>query len=128
MASCEMEKAFLFDVISKVVVATDSSPMVSSYYELCSDMIDLVIDVACIYGKSGDVSDTLSSDASSGVAIKLESGVYLVLKEVSPYLALVCMMKSESYAKSGLVEYNVAQFKKALGDLFAAKNKAPASA
>lgn len=45
-----MEKAFLIDVVSKIYVATDSSPVDMQTYELCSDMIDVVVDVSCIYG------------------------------------------------------------------------------
>ena len=45
-----MEKSFLFDVVSKVYIATDSNPVDMQSYELCSDMIDVVIDVSCIYG------------------------------------------------------------------------------
>ena len=48
--SCNMEKSFLFDVVSKVYIATDSNPVDMQSYELCSDMIDVVIDVSCIYG------------------------------------------------------------------------------
>lgn len=47
--SC-IEKAFLFDVISKIYIATDSNPVDIQTYELCCDMMDVVIDVACIYG------------------------------------------------------------------------------
>lgn len=50
MQSCNMEKSFLFDVVSKVYIATDSNPVDMQSYELCSDMIDVVIDVSCIYG------------------------------------------------------------------------------
>lgn len=45
-----IEKAFLFDVVSKIFIATDSSPVDMQTYELCCDMIDVVIDVSCIYG------------------------------------------------------------------------------
>lgn len=50
LQSCNMEKSFLFDVVSKVYIATDSNPVDMQSYELCSDMIDVVIDVSCIYG------------------------------------------------------------------------------
>lgn len=50
IASCKMEKSFLFDVVSKIYIATDSNPVDMQSYELCSDMIDVVIDVSCIYG------------------------------------------------------------------------------
>ena len=45
-----IEKAFLFDVVSKIYIATDSSPVDMQTYELCSDMIDVVLDVSSIYG------------------------------------------------------------------------------
>lgn len=45
-----IEKAFLFDVVSKIYMATDSSPVDMQIYELCCDMIDVVLDVTCIYG------------------------------------------------------------------------------
>ena len=37
-------------MVSKIYIATDSSPVDMQSYELCCDMIDLVIDVSCIYG------------------------------------------------------------------------------
>ncbi|XP_078133695.1 ras-related GTP-binding protein D isoform X3 [Sander vitreus] len=46
-----IEKAFLFDVVSKIYIATDSSPVDMQTYELCCDMIDVVIDISCIYGQ-----------------------------------------------------------------------------
>ena len=51
------EKAFLFDVVSKIYIATDSSPVDMQSYELCCDMIDVVIDVSCIYGYALTKSD-----------------------------------------------------------------------
>ena len=45
-----MEKAYLFDVVSKLYVSTDSGPVDMQSVELCSDMIDVVLDVSGIYG------------------------------------------------------------------------------
>lgn len=45
-----MEKSFLFDVVSRIYLATDLNPVDMSSYELCCDMIDVVVDVSCIYG------------------------------------------------------------------------------
>eukprot|EP00306_Pavlova_sp_CCMP459_P014247 CAMPEP_0185198018 /NCGR_PEP_ID=MMETSP1140-20130426/41828_1 /TAXON_ID=298111 /ORGANISM="Pavlova sp., Strain CCMP459" /LENGTH=367 /DNA_ID=CAMNT_0027765185 /DNA_START=31 /DNA_END=1134 /DNA_ORIENTATION=- len=50
LAKCAGEKAFLFDLVSKLYLATDSSPVDMQLYELCSDVIDVVIDVSYIYG------------------------------------------------------------------------------
>jgi len=50
VATCSMEKAYLFDVVSKLYISTDSGPVDAQSVELCSDMIDVVLDVSGIYG------------------------------------------------------------------------------
>merc|ERR1711912_225181 len=63
-----MEKAFLFDVVSKVYIASDPQPVDLQSYELCSDMIDVVIDVSCIYGLAEDgnsIANTIAADPKS---------------------------------------------------------------
>ena len=40
----------MFDVISKIYIASDSSPVNMKHYEICSELIDVLIDVTCIYG------------------------------------------------------------------------------
>ena len=50
VGACRMEKAFLFDVLSKLYISTDSTPVDAAVVELCSDMIDVVLDVSGIYG------------------------------------------------------------------------------
>ena len=49
-ANSRIEKAFLFDVLSKIYIATDGSPVDVQSYEICSDYIDVVLDVTEIYG------------------------------------------------------------------------------
>ena len=53
VSTCAMEKAYLFDVASKLYISTDSSPVDMQSVELCSDMIDCVLDVSGIYGLTG---------------------------------------------------------------------------
>uniref|UniRef100_A0A7S1TXA5 Ras-related GTP-binding protein n=1 Tax=Phaeomonas parva TaxID=124430 RepID=A0A7S1TXA5_9STRA len=45
-SNCNLEKSFIFDVMSKLYLATDSSPVDLQTHELCSDMIDVVIDIS----------------------------------------------------------------------------------
>ncbi|KAI8370315.1 Gtr1/RagA G protein conserved region-domain-containing protein [Radiomyces spectabilis] len=54
-----IDKAYLFDTLTKIYIATDSSPVDMQSYELCSDMIDVIIDIECIYGMQGS---TLNED------------------------------------------------------------------
>ena len=62
-----IEKAFIFDIISKIYIATDSSPLDIAHYEICSELIDVLIDMSCIYGK-----DSLKFDEESSTTIKLK--------------------------------------------------------
>jgi len=92
IGSCGMEKSFLFDVVSKIYVATDSNPVDMQTYELCSDMIDVVIDVSCIYGlkpqeqllaEAEAGNDQEAYDADSASVIKLSNNYILYLREVN---------------------------------------------
>ncbi|XP_072466072.1 ras-related GTP-binding protein C isoform X1 [Notamacropus eugenii] len=127
-----IEKAFLFDVVSKIYIATDSSPVDMQSYELCCDMIDVVIDVSCIYGVSDPSSDLkemgrrgLKEDGSgsaydkeSMAIIKLNNTTVLYLKEVTKFLALVCILREESFERKGLIDYNFHCFRKAIHEVF----------
>lgn len=48
---CIMEKAFLFDEVSKLYIATDSTPYHPQDFELCSDLIEVNIDLGGIYSE-----------------------------------------------------------------------------
>ncbi|KAF4100756.1 ras-related GTP binding Cb [Onychostoma macrolepis] len=112
-----IEKAFLFDVVSKIYIATDSSPVDMQSYELCCDMIDVVIDVSCIYGLKDDSSSN-AYDKESLAIIKLNNTTVLYLKEVTKFLALVCILREESFERKGLIDYNFHCFRKAIHEVF----------
>lgn len=67
VSTCAMEKAYLFDVASKLYISTDSSPVDMQSVELCSDMIDVVLDVSGIYGMPNgeDVENSGVQNSSS---------------------------------------------------------------
>merc|ERR1711920_401957 len=123
VTSCRIEKAFLFDTISKIYIATDSSPVDMQSYELCADMIDVVIDVSGVYGLKGDTDEdavaALSTPATnSNCVITLNNGTALFLREVNRSLALVCLLKDSVLQQQGLLEYNCAAFRNSLFGLF----------
>lgn len=109
--------------MSKLYLATDSNPVDMQTYELCSDMIDVVIDVSCIYGLKDRV-DVIAYDSESTSVIRLSTGYVLYLREVNKLLALVCLMREDSFNKSGLVEFNITCFKQAITELFEARRMA----
>lgn len=116
ISSSRIEKSFLIDVVSKIYVATDSTPVEMQTYELCSDMIDVVIDISCIYGLSD--AEGLAYDSESQSVIRLNNGMVLYLREVNKYLALVCLIREDNFDKLGLIDYNFKCFRKAIGDVF----------
>lgn len=104
-------------MLSKIYVATDSNPFDMQTYELCSDVVDVAIDVSCIYGIRGDDS-TVAFDEQSRSVIRLNNGYVLYMRQVSKYLALVCLISEKSFSKEGLVEFNLRAFKEALRELY----------
>ncbi|GFS07654.1 Ras-related C3 botulinum toxin substrate 1 [Elysia marginata] len=119
ISNSKIEKAFLFDVVSKIYIATDSSPVDMQCYELCCDMIDVVIDMSCIYG----IRDDGAFDNESGAFIKLNSGTVLFLREVNRHLALVCILREDGCEHRGIIEYNFKCFRNAIQEVFVARNK-----
>lgn len=112
--SCVIDKSYLLDVFTKLYIATDSNPVDGHTYELCSDLVDVVIDVSCIYGLSPQDGAAIPYDQDSSAAIRLNSGMVLYLREVSRYVALVCVIREEYFAKRALLDYNINCFRKSL--------------
>ncbi|EME26923.1 Ras-related GTP-binding protein [Galdieria sulphuraria] len=139
-----IENAFLFDAVSKLVVATDSSPVHGNDFELCSDMIEVAIDISGIYSfgnprnhtKEDSIQDShpvgeesfildhwnISSscgyffqDSSCWCTIRLGNGIVLHMKSVGHYLCLVLMARGEILDSNwGLVGYNIRVFSECL--------------
>ncbi|EDQ92871.1 uncharacterized protein MONBRDRAFT_17102 [Monosiga brevicollis MX1] len=120
---CGIEKSFLFDVVSKIYIATDSTPVDMKSYELCSDIIDVVIDVSCIYG-TGDDGTASAYDVKSSSVIKLSNGNVLYLREVNKYLALVCLVSKDPAEKQGILDYNFHCFRDAIQQVFKVHQRA----
>ncbi|XP_026804731.1 ras-related GTP-binding protein C isoform X3 [Rhopalosiphum maidis] len=120
-----IEKAFLYDVKTKIYVATDSSPVDIQSYELCCDMIDVVIDLSNIYGSGenpGLMNDPAFDDQSSSL-IKLNNGTILYLREVCSFLALVCILREDNFEKQRIIDYNFVILRKGIHKLFELKDK-----
>ena len=64
------DRTEFFDVISKIYIATDENPVEMKDYEICSELIDVLIDVTCIYG-TDETGGNLTFDDKSSASIKL---------------------------------------------------------
>lgn len=118
-----IEKAFLFDVVSKIYIATDSAPVDMQSYELCCDMIDVVIDVSCIYGL-GENGDPNAYDTETASVIRLNNSTVCYLREVNRFLALVCILREDNFGKHGLIDYNFHCFRQAIQEVFDLRQQA----
>ncbi|KAI9675766.1 MAG: hypothetical protein M1817_001133 [Caeruleum heppii] len=122
-SSCHIEKAFLFDVMSKIYIATDTSPVDLPSYEVCSDFIDVIVDISDIYGwdRPKEVTDDPEREKPMPFAeasILCYNSRFVALWEINKYLALICLMKGECKDKKGLIDYNVGIFQNQLAKVF----------
>ncbi|EME47450.1 hypothetical protein DOTSEDRAFT_107806, partial [Dothistroma septosporum NZE10] len=124
-SACRIQKAYLFDTISKIYLATDASPTFLKDYEVCSDYVDVIVDIKQIYGWQGRGQDnTQTSGESSAVGESLitydKSGnTYIYAREINEYLSLICVMGQGSTAdKRILIDYNVTILQEALQQMF----------
>ncbi|WAR16685.1 RRAGD-like protein [Mya arenaria] len=65
--------------------------------------------------------DNGSSQMSS--VIKLNNGTVMYLREVTKFLALVCILREDSFDKRGLIDFNFWNFRQGIEDVFALRNK-----
>mmetsp|Transcript_52221 Transcript_52221/g.124501 ORF Transcript_52221/g.124501 Transcript_52221/m.124501 type:complete len:320 (-) Transcript_52221:148-1107(-) len=106
-----MEKAFLFDMVSKLFIAEDSQRVFTQAYEICADMIDVVIDVCSIYGEDGKTTNSKTY---------MHLGQYVLYhKEVEKTLALVCILQEDTFDRRHLIDYNIGVFQEVLKEILA---------
>ncbi|PGH31051.1 hypothetical protein GX50_06159 [[Emmonsia] crescens] len=115
-----MEKTYLFDVLSKIYIASDTRPVDMACYEMCSDYIDVIVDVSELY--SWDHPERKPKgpqvpEAESHVILHDKSMIHLM--EMNKYLCLVSVIKNaDAKDKKGLIDMNCRTFQTALNDVF----------
>lgn len=50
ISECNIDKIYVIDIISKLYIASDSTPIDLLSYELCIDMIEVAIGISTLYG------------------------------------------------------------------------------
>ncbi|SPO01038.1 probable Ras-like G protein RagC [Cephalotrichum gorgonifer] len=132
--TCRFEKAYLFDVLSKIYIATDSTPADMASYEICSDYIDVIIDMTEVYGSwprpashiaklegepwNAPLEEQVACPCAESSMLLHDSNRPIMLREVDRYLALVAVMKEDSYDKMPLVNMNVEAVVEGLKEFF----------
>ncbi|OAA68134.1 small monomeric GTPase [Niveomyces insectorum RCEF 264] len=131
--TCRFEKAYLFDVLSKIYIATDSTPAEMASYEVCSDFIDGIIDITEVYGswarpeayhqrleaaQHQPLTDQIACPWAESCIVLADGSKPILLREVDKYLALVAVLKEGSYDKIPLINMNVDVVVKGLTEFF----------
>ncbi|ERT01624.1 uncharacterized protein SPSK_07482 [Sporothrix schenckii 1099-18] len=131
--TCRFEKVYLFDVLSKIYIATDSTPAEMASYEVCSDFIDGIIDITEVYGswarpdayhqrleaeQHQPLADQIACPWAESCIVLADGSKPILLREVDKYLALVAVMKEGSYDKIPLININVDVVVKGLTEFF----------
>ncbi|CAK5269643.1 unnamed protein product [Mycena citricolor] len=123
-ANCSLPKAFLFDVASRLYVATDASPVDTATHNLCCDYIQMLSSFRPLYRtpsstaertQTGTADPESSADApprfypSAAVSLSSSSpGTTLTYHLMTPHLALLSLVPTGVYeGRRGLFEYNV---------------------
>ena len=110
-STCRIQKAYLFDTVSKIYVATDASPTFLRDYEVCSDYVDVIVDIKQIYGwhpkhrdsgaaTPGVANDDDDEDGDGGesvVTYDRSGDTYIYAREINEYvLSLSCFTREGS--------------------------------
>ncbi|KAJ5204998.1 uncharacterized protein N7498_005877 [Penicillium cinerascens] len=118
--NCGFEKTYLFDVLSKIYIASDTRPVDMACYEMCSDYIDVIVDISELYSwdhPSRRSKGEQIQEAESHVVLHDETMIHLM--EMNKYLCLVSVIRNpEAKEKRGLIDMNCRTFQDALNDVF----------
>ncbi|QGA15174.1 hypothetical protein EYB26_002830 [Talaromyces marneffei] len=118
--NCGFDKCYLFDVLSKIYIASDTRPVDMSCYEMCSDYIDVIVDISELY--SWEHADRKAKgeqmrEAESHVILQDRSMIHLM--EMNKYLCLVSVIRNpDANEKKGLIDMNCRVFQEALNEVF----------
>ena len=121
-ATSGLERTFLSDMATKIFLATDRTGHDEYKYDLCSDMMDLVADVLSIYQASAPGEPPCVESE-----IRLGSGIVLYLYAVTPQLVLLCLVREATFAKRGLLSYNIDCLRRALVAILELQEHDPAA-
>ncbi|KAL8777176.1 MAG: hypothetical protein Q9213_007977 [Squamulea squamosa] len=124
-ASCRFQKVYIFDVMSKVYIASDTKPSDLSSYELCSDFINAIMDMSDLYGWDREkASSTSYHDDERAHEIGTQTAEAIVcsargntvyLRELNAFLAFIGVSKEPNFQKEkAMVDYNIQTFQDTL--------------
>ena len=121
----KIEKAFLFDINSKIYVSTDSNPVDIQTYEVCAEFVDVTIELFDLYKATQNlISDGNEQPKKRELknVSQLANGVVIYLRQMIRGLALVALIRPNDTDTENcltVVDYNIDVFKKGLEKIWA---------
>lgn len=109
VTSCRLEKAVLFDLVSKLTLGSDSSQIESNTFALMQDLLDVIADMIGIYSPVS----ALAGKTNCNIALSNGEVIYVRIIQ-APHLALVCIVKAEMFEKTFLLNHNIDSFRNSL--------------
>ncbi|KAJ7227401.1 Gtr1/RagA G protein Gtr2 [Mycena pura] len=141
-ANTQSPKAFLFDIASRLYVATDNSPVDSATHNLCCDYLSMLNSLGSLYRaptsratrmripadesspgelpRPNETTPTKNRFYPSAAASLHPStpGTTLTYHLVTPHLALLALVPTAVYeGRRGLLEYNVVFFREGVQEI-----------
>ncbi|XBW36110.1 hypothetical protein QEN19_001686 [Hanseniaspora menglaensis] len=90
-----IDKIFLFDINSKIYISTDSSPVNILSYEVCSEFIDVTLDLKDLY-EEVDGHGVVSKKQNMKAFSKLNNNFNIYLNEVYKNLCVVILINDNT--------------------------------
>lgn len=109
-----IEKVFLFDAGSKIYLATDSSPVDAEIYQVCSDFINVTLDLGALYKQSSANGEDFKELSFS----RLQNGTTIFLSHMIKGLLLVGLSTAETSQQTTLIEYNMDIFREGIKKIY----------
>ena len=94
----ETQNHSYFSAILQVYIATDSQPVDVQSFELSFDVLDVIVDVSCIYGQQGEGELIALDDASASIVTLSDGKALAPLPYSRPYPCPYCTLSPHAPA------------------------------
>ncbi|KZV90562.1 hypothetical protein EXIGLDRAFT_837724 [Exidia glandulosa HHB12029] len=111
-ANSQIQKAFIFDIATRIYLATDSSPVDPADYALAWDYVNTLRQLEPLYSPKGR---TGPADAWGTSIVRLNSSttsIVIAYWQLNTHLAVVAILPAETYRERvALIDYNLVYFR-----------------
>ncbi|KAJ2710314.1 hypothetical protein H4R19_003805 [Coemansia spiralis] len=107
-----LEKVFLFDIHTKIYIATDLSPTSSQRYHFACKTIDVLDEMTILCGPYASVND--EDKLLQRINVTLEGYDSVFIFQVTPNLVLFCSGSPQVIRQTSLLDFNASKVAKAI--------------